>query len=310
MTEWSRGGDPIWWSALNHVEGIGAATMLRLARAFGSAEAAVNAAPEELVACGRLTPRQAAEVQHVSRGMEALRERIAAWSRAGIKLLAIGDDAYPPSLLDLRTPPPLLYLRGELRPEDGRSVAVVGTREPTAEGEFVAAQLAEGFAVRGFTDVSGLARGIDTAGHRGALGAPAGRTIAALGSGLLRIYPPENAGLAEQIALRGCLLAEVPPETEVNRKYLLARDRIQAALARAVVVVQAHRQCGSIVTASHAVACRRLLFGVPWSDGPFAEGWEKLRRMGAQPINTESDLDQLAHRILTSSPEPPQRRLL
>jgi DNA processing protein len=274
--------------------------MLRLARIFGSAEAAVKASREDLITRGRLTLPQAADLKSVP--LESLRQMISAWSQAGIELLAIGDERYPRSLLDLRTPPPLLYLRGDIRPEDARSVAVVGTRQPNGEGEEIAARLAQGFAQRGFTDVSGLARGIDTAGHRGALSAPNGRTIAVLGSGLLRIYPTENVGLADAVASRGCAMAEVPPDAEVNRRFLLARDRIQAALSRAVIVVQAHRECGSIVTARHAVACRRVLLGVPWRDGPFAEGWERLRKMGALPITADSDLDEISDRILTARP--------
>ena len=300
MPEWGRGGDAIWWAALSRVDGIGAATMLRLARVFGSPEAAVGASPEDLIARGRLAPAQAADLKSLS--PQALREAIDVWSQAGIELLAIGDERYPQSLLDLRTPPPLLYLRGDMRPEDAKSVAVIGTRQPTREGEEMAARLAQEFAARGFTDVSGLARGIDTAGHGGALADPNGRTIAVLGSGLLRVYPPENAGLAEAIAHRGCVMAEVHPDAAVNRKLLLARDRIQAALSRAAIVVQAHRECGSIVTARHAVACKRLLFAVPWTEGPFAEGWEQLRKMGALPIAADGDLDWISERILTAEP--------
>jgi len=292
-----RGGDRLWWAALSQVEGLGAAGLLRLARAFGSPEAALQASPQELVSHGRLTVQQAQEVKLAAASLPAVEQRIAAWARAGIELIAAGEPGYPLGLTDLKAPPPLLYLRGELRPEDRRAVAVVGTREPTREGELIAERLAQGLAERGLTIVSGLARGIDTAGHRGALAAQAGRTIAILGCGLLRIYPPENAWLAEEIAHRGCLMAEVPPETEVNRRFLLARDRLQAASSRAVIVVQAHRECGSIVTASHARACGRLLLGVPWPRPPFSEGWDRLRKLGAQPVDPEGDLDAVAEQI-------------
>jgi len=267
----------------------------------------VKASAEDLIARGLLTLSQAADLKNIP--MDSLRETIAAWSRAGIGLLAIGDECYPRSLLDLRTPPPLLYIQGDIRPEDARSVAVVGTRQPTGEGEGIATELAKEFAQRGFTIVSGLARGIDTAGHRGALAALNGRTIAVLGSGLLYVYPPENVGLAEAVASRGCVVAEVPPDAEVNGRFLLARDRIQAALSHAVIVVQAHRECGSIVTARHAVACRRLLFGVPWRGGPFAEGWEQLRKMGALPITANSGFDDISDRILSAEPVQSQAPL-
>ena len=305
-----RGGDPVWWAALNQVEGVGPATMLRLARTFGSAEAAVAASRTDLIARGRLTAEQAAGVRRQSDSIAELRARIAAWERAGIRLLSMGDPGYPWRLLDLKTPPPLLYLRGSILPEDDRSVAIVGSREATSEGEAIAFELARGLAERGFTNVSGLAHGIDTAGHRGSLAAPSGRTLAILGSGLLRVYPPDNAGLAAEIANRGCLLAEVPPESEVNRRFLLARDRLQAALARAVIVVQARRECGSIVTATHALGCRRLLLATPWEEGPFAEGWRKLKSMGAIPVDGETDLDALAERLLTAEPSAQQDALL
>jgi DNA processing protein len=310
IEQWGGGGAAIWWAALNQVDGIGAATMLRLARAFGSPEAAVNAPADQLTALGRLTPEQAAAVVRQARQIGLLRTMIASWKRAGIGLLAIGDPSYPAQLLDLKTPPPLLYLRGSPVPEDAQAVAVVGTREPTREGEVVAAKLSREFAARGLTNVSGLARGIDTAGHRGSLSASSGRTIAVLGSGVMRIYPPENARLADEIAKRGCLMSEVPPETEVSRRFLLARDRIQAGLSLAVIVVQAHRECGSIVTATHALACRRLLLAVPWETGPFAEGWEKLRSLGAIPIGDAAELDAIAHRILTPKSPTSQRPLL
>lgn len=161
----------------------------------------------------------------------------------------------------------------------------------------MAERLARGLAERGFAIVSGLARGIDTAGHRGALTAKAGRTIAVMGCGLCRIYPPENAGLGEAIVERGCLIAEVPPETEVDRRFLLARDRLQAALSLAVIVVQAHRECGSMVTAGHARYCRRLLLGVPWSVPPFSEGWQRLQKMGGLAVHADSDLDWIAEKI-------------
>lgn len=306
----SRGGDARCWAALNQIEGLGAAAMLRLARVFGSPEDALRASREELVLRGRLSPGQAREVARAPDSLDLLAERIAAWAEAGIALIAIGDPDYPEGLSALRTPPPLLYVRGELAARDAHAVAVVGSREPTAEGEAVAERLAGGLAERGFTIVSGLARGIDTAGHRGALAAAGGRTVAVLGCGLRRVYPPENVALAEEIARRGCLVAEVPPEREVSRGLLLARDRIQAALSRAVIVVQAHRVCGSIVTASHAVACGRLLYGVPWAQPPFSEGWEKLGKMGARPLEPGADLDLVAQEIARAVPPPPEQPAL
>ena len=116
--------------------------------------------------------------------------------------------------------------------------------------------------------------------------------------------------LARQIAARGCVMAEAPPETRVNRRLLLARNRLQAALSRAVIVVQAHAECGSMVTARHAVQCRRTLFGVPWSEPPFSAGWERLREMGARAIKADADLDGVAEEIDRASGDPAQRPLV
>jgi DNA processing protein len=228
-------------------------------------------------------------------------ERLARYARHGIALLSLHDPAYPRPLLDLPSPPPLLYVLGELVAQDVNAVAIVGTRSPDARGAELAGAFARAFAERGVTIVSGLARGIDTAAHRGALEAEQGRSIAFLGCGLLRLYPPENVGLAGRIARHGALASEVPPETEVSRGLLLARDRLQAGMSRAVIVVQAHRKCGSLVTARHARQCGRLVFGVPWEKPPFSEGWEELQKLGARPVTADTDLD----RLLDDAAPPP-----
>ncbi len=306
----SRGGESFWWAALQQVPGIGAATMLRLGRVFGSPEAAVHASPDELRGRGKLSAGQAKAMLAVREEDALLRRRIEGWAALGVELISIDDIGYPRALHDLRNPPPLLYVKGRLEATDARAVAVVGTRSASQEGFAVARKLGRELARRGYTIVSGLARGIDTAGHRGALEAEQGRTIAVMGCGLLRVYPPENRLLAAKVAAGGCLMAEVPPEAEVRRGLLLARDRIQAALSRAVIVVQAHGECGSIVTARHAVRCRRLLYGVPWEEPPFSKGWEALRSMGARPLTADSDLDSMCAEIDGDPPGEPQERLV
>lgn len=304
------GGDAVWWAALQRADGVGAATMLRLARAFGSPKAAVEAPPEDLRGRGGLTQDQAAQVGRAGEEIDALRAQLDAFTADGIRFVDIEDDGYPAALLDLRGPPPLLSVRGDLVPQDARAVAVVGTRRPDAEGARFARTIARELAERGFTIVSGLARGIDTAAHRGALDSASGRTIAVLGSGLMRIYPPENRSLAEAISRRGCLMSEVLPDTPVQRRLLLARNRIQAALSRAVIVVQAHRECGSLVTARQAEQCCRPLYAVPWPEHPFSEGWGSLQRLGARALQQAFDFDRLAAEIDAAPLTSPQRRLL
>lgn len=310
LTGRGRGGGALGWLALQRIPGVGPAAMLRLARVFGSPEAALDASPEELVARGRLSLEQARFVCAQKQTDLARSGEIAAWRSQGIQLITRDDDTYPRALADLRAPPPLVYVRGSLRPEDSRAIAIVGTRTPDRRGGALARRLGYEFAKRGFTIVSGLARGTDTAAHKGALRAEQGRTIAVLGCGLLRVYPPANGLLARSIASRGCLVAEVPPDTEVETKLLLMRDRIQAALARAVIVVQAHGECGSIVTARHAVRCDRLLYGVPSNEPPFSEGWRTLRALGARPITHDTDLEEIAREVDAHEAKPRQRPLL
>jgi DNA processing protein len=277
------------WFALNSVEGLGAGSLLRLARRFGSPEAALAASREELIALGRIGAGEAERIRALAAEPESIRRRIAGLERHGIRLVCLGERSYPGSLLALRSPPPLLYLSGRLKSADRRAVAVVGTRSPTASGARLARQFARALAREGWTVVSGLALGIDAAAHEGALES-GGRTIAVVGCGLRRVYPPENEGLAARVARQGCLVSEIPAESRVCRGSLLARDRIQAGLCAATVVVQGQENCGSMVTAKHALACGRAMFAVPWECDPFAAGWEKLRRMGARRVNSSEEL--------------------
>ena len=310
MSAGGGGGEAVWWAALQRADGVGAATMLRLAGAFGSPRAAVEAPPEELAGRGGLTQAQAAQIGRAGEEIDTLRAQLEAFAADGITFPDVEQDGYPAALLDLQSPPPLLSIRGDLVALDARALAVVGTRRPDAEGARFARTIARELAGRGFTIVSGLARGIDTAAHRGALDSASGRTIAVLGSGLMKIYPPENQGLAEAISRRGCLMAEVLPDTPVQRTLLLARNRIQAALSRAVIVVQAHRECGSLVTARQTKQCGRLLYALPWRQPPFSEGWGSLQKLGARPLREAFDFDRLAAEIDAAPLTPPQRRLL
>jgi len=289
------------WFALNSIADLGAASLLRLARRFGSPKAALAASREELIVLGRISPEQADQICALAADPTRLRRQLARLARAGIRLLSLSEPLYPESLRALRTPPPLLYLKGQLKPRDSRAAAIVGTRNPTASGARLAREFALALAGQGRTIVSGLALGVDSAAHEGALEA-GGRTIAVLGCGLSRVYPPENGPLAARIIEQGCLLAEVPPWASVSRGALLARDRIQAGLSQATVVVQAHESCGSIVAAKHSLACGRAVFAVPWECEPFAAGWERLRRMGAKRVNSAAELLRAFARL---EPEPP-----
>ena len=286
------------WLALTHIPGVGGATLRRLLERFGSIEGIFAADPAELARVPRLSERAIAALQGVS--LEAVEAEMAALAEAGIALLTWEDPDYPASLHDLSDPPPVLFLRGTIRPQDERAVAIVGSRRAGEHGLGVARRLGKALAARGLTVVSGLALGIDTAAHEGALETPGGRTLAVLGSGLGVIHPRENRALAERIVACGALLSELRPETPPRGPYLMARDRIIAALSRAVIVVEAEEGSGSLDTARRARRLGRLVLACPGSLGT-----EALLRAGAERLDPEAvDLDTLARR-LQNPPEPP-----
>jgi DNA processing protein len=222
--------------------------------------------------------------------------------RFGADLLTCEDAAYPALLRASSDPPPLLYVWGRLRPEDALAVAVVGSRRPTPHGATLARRLGSGLAVAGFTVTSGLARGIDAAGHRGALDA-GGRTLAILGSGLDRIYPAEHRKLAEAIAGRGAVLSEFPFGTPPLKRHFPERNRVIAWISWATVVVEAARGSGSLITADLAADEGRLVFAVPGTVGePNAEGTNALLRGGAIPCRGSEDvLEDLAPQLIEAA---------
>ncbi len=194
--------------------------------------------------------------------VERILDETARDTRSGIKRIAWGDAEYPAQLRSVPDAPPFLYMRGEIAIEDALAVAIVGSRRATPYGLDMAERLAGELATRGVTVVSGLARGIDSAAHRGALGA-GGRTIAVLGSGADVIYPPENRRLAEEITERGAVVSQFELGTRPLAFHFPARNRVIAALALGVVVVEAAERSGSLITAGLAAELGREVMAVP-----------------------------------------------
>jgi DNA processing protein len=221
---------------------------------------------------------------------EKLRQDQASAVHAGLAVLVWGDADYPALLARIPSPPPLLYLRGDLLPEDAVSVAVVGARRATAYGQDMARELATELARRGVTIVSGLARGIDAAAHQGALEA-GGRTLAVLGCGLDRIYPPEHRELSERVAEAGALCGEFPVGTPPVRANFPRRNRIISGLSLGVVVVEAGVESGALITADHAVEQGREVFAVPGRvHARYSEGCHRLIKAGAKLVDTWEDV--------------------
>jgi DNA processing protein len=208
---------------------------------------------------------------------------------AAITHLAPTDPRYPALLATIPSPPEL-DVRGAFEHGDALAIAIVGARQATAYGLEVAESLATELAARGVTIVSGLARGIDTAAHRGALAA-GGRTIAVLGSGIARLYPPENRPLAEEIIGRGAVISQFAPDAEPLHYHFPARNRTLAGLALGVVVVEAAERSGALITAGLAGELGREVFAVPGRiTSPASRGTNGLLKDGARLVGHWSDI--------------------
>ncbi len=280
--------DKRFWVGFNLVKGIGAVRLQALREHFGDLSLAWQAPLDALQAAG-LSQKIAERViqARASVDLDRFMEQIAA---QGIQVLTWEDEAYPSRLKEIDQPPPILYLRGELTIEDSWAVAVVGTRRVTAYGRQVTEELASYLAQNGVTVVSGLARGVDAISHQAALKA-GGRTLAVMGNGVDRIYPPEHRALAEQILENGALLSDYAPGTPPDSGNFPPRNRIIAGLSAACVVVEAGDASGALITAEFALEQGRDVFAVPGNIfSPASKGPNKLISDGARPACGLEDL--------------------
>jgi DNA processing protein len=280
---------------LARTEGVGPITFRRLLARFGTAAAALDAVPELARNGGRERPLLIPSVADTARELDALH-------RLGGQLLVRGQPGYPPLLAQLDDAPAVIAVLGDPAILRRRAVAIVGARNASAAGMRMAEALAGDLASNGLAVVSGLARGIDAAAHRGALAAgtrTGGATVAAIAGGLDQPYPPENADLQRQIAELGCVVAEAPMGTAPQSRHFPRRNRIIAGLSLGCIVVEAALRSGSLITARMAHENGRPLFAVPGSPlDPRASGPNDLIRQGA--TLTESAAD-----VLPNLPELP-----
>ncbi len=272
----------MYWVGINLVKGIGAARLRLLLDHFGSVEAIWRAPAQALYATG-LSPRLVESLLDVRArvSLDAVWDRI---QSLGIQVLTWESDAYPRRLREIDQPPPVLYVVGDLQPQDEFAVAIVGTRRITAYGRQVAENIAAFLARNGLTVISGLARGVDSVAHKAALDA-GGRTLAVLGNGVDRIYPPEHRKLAELIVQKGALISDYPLGTPPDSLNFPPRNRIISGLAQAVVIVEAGERSGALITASFAADQGRDVFAVPGNiNAPQSAGTNKLIQQGAHPL--------------------------
>lgn len=276
------------WVGLNMVKGIGSVRFKTLLEAFGDPQSAWEASPQAWLQAG-LSQKVADSFQRLHQGvsLDQVWERI---QTLGVTVLTWDDETYPRRLKEIDQPPPILYVRGSLIPEDEWAVAIVGTRRITAYGRQVAEEAATALAHSGVTIVSGLARGVDTVSHQSALNA-GGRTLAVMGNGVDQVYPPENRRLADQVIAHGALVSDYPLGTKPDGINFPPRNRIISGLSMAVIIVEAGETSGALITATFAAEQGRDVFAVPGNiNAPQSKGTNRLIRDGAQPLLSPQDV--------------------
>jgi DNA processing protein len=274
---------------LSLIPGVGPRTRKALLEKFGSPKAVLAAAPSELREVQGVGPKLTGKIAGAD-GEVNVEAEIALCREHGIGILTELHDGYPRSLREIHDPPGVLFVRGEIKPDDALAVGIVGTRHGSQYGLRQAERLAGSLARAGLTIVSGLARGIDAAAHRGALAA-GGRTIAVLASGVLNIYPPEHDTLAAEVAAGGAVVSESPPRAIPLGGAFPQRNRIISGLSLGVIVVEAGTHSGALITARHAMEQGREVFAVPGNvDNRNAQGCHRLIRDGAKLVETADDV--------------------
>ena len=279
------------WLRLRAIEGVGDLTALRLVRAWHSPEAVLRASRDGLIQSG-CSPQLADAIRRgpESPASRSIERELNAIERGRIEVRSVLDPTYPTRLKMIADPPPLLYITGSLSEQDELAVAIVGARRATAAGRVMTEELSHDLAARGMTVVSGLARGVDAAAHRGALAAQ-GRTIAVLGCGIDQTYPPEHERLRRLIEERGAILSEVPVGAPPHSHHFPRRNRIISGLSLGVIVTEAAINSGSLITARLAAEQGREVFAVPgFVKADTSRGTNALLKDGAALIERAQDV--------------------
>ncbi len=296
------------WLRLSRTESVGSITFFRLLERFGDAETALRQLPDLARRGGRTAPPRIPKPAEIDREVTAVQ-------RLGGRHVAYGEAGYPQLLRHIEDPPPLLTCLGHAGLLDRPTVAIIGARNASINGRRLAEDIAAGCAAGGYTVVSGFARGIDTAAHRGSLDQG---TVAVLPGGLDVVYPKENAALFDDVAARGLILAEMPPGTQPQARFFAQRNRIIAGMSLGVVIVEAAQRSGSLMTARLANDYGREIMGVPGSPlDPRAYGPNRLIQQGAALVQTAEDVLAVLHDLtpptvgegqgdLFTAPPPPE----
>lgn len=295
-----------YWLALNFVSDVGNVTFKNLINSFGSPQNVFQASISALKRVPRVSEKIAMQIKEFNDWSKVDRELEMSY-KSNVSIITSSNVLYPKLLLNIYDYPPLLYVKGNLLKDDV-NIAVVGSRLASTYGKFITERLCRELAMRGITIVSGMARGIDSAAHRGALTGK-GRTIAVLGSGIDVIYPPENRKLYENISASGAVITEFPFSTEPQGPNFPSRNRLISGISLGVVVAEANEKSGSLITARYALEHGRDIFAIPGSiDAPGSKGTHKLIREGAKLCENVYDiLEEILPQIdVASSHEEPE----
>ena len=287
---------------LSHIKGLGLKSFHLLYDYFSSPEAVLQASYSELLASGikpKLAQLISAQQKSHDQLIGAYFDRLLEWSeKQNNHLICLDDEFYPASLKEIHCPPPLLYLQGQLSAFDVDSLAVVGSRRPTLAGQKHAALFSRRLAELGYCITSGLAIGVDSYAHRGAVDAK-GISCAVLGSGLERIYPKQNQRLAQEIQEQGILVSELALDVSALPANFPRRNRIISGLSKGTIVIEAGLKSGSLITAEFALEQNREVFAIPGSiDNPLSKGGHSLIKQGAMLVD---DIEDIVNVIGTSS---------
>jgi DNA processing protein len=278
-----------YWLAVGLTPGIGARGAAELLKRFGAPEKIFSASKAELEACG--LPAPVAQTIVARSPLQAAEQELEKVRQLGVRLLAWDEPDYPRLLKEIYDPPVLLYMRGDVSVLSNHCLAIVGSRTPTPYGGQVTERLAEELSARGLTVVSGLARGIDSAAHRGALKVAGGKTAAVLGCGIDVDYPKENRKLRAQIEANGCLITEFPIGLFPAPQNFPIRNRIIAGLCWGVLVVEGGRYSGSLITGRLAMEYNRQVYGVPGNiTNAKSSAPNTLIKQGAKLVETWEDV--------------------
>lgn len=277
------------WLSLIRADNVGSTTFSKLIKYFGSVDRALRASVSELAKVEGIGYKKAEQIAS-TRGKFDVKTELELAAKLGVSIINLDDERYPPALRQIYDPPPVIYIKGSFDREDNLAISIVGSRRCSLYGQEQASQLAHFLSSAGFTICSGMARGIDTAAHQGALSA-GGRTIAVQGCGLANIYPPENKKLFKLITESGACISELPLQYEPKSENFPPRNRIIAGLSLGTIVVEAGQRSGALITARMAMENNREVMAVPGKiDSPLSKGPHKLIKQGAKLVESVEDV--------------------